>query len=89
MATTPKQRVKVDSRTGYVYVRLSNESVASSADIAPGIAVDYDKSGGVRGIEADSQATLDKLGIAKIVELAMKEKERAPSASEADGPPRK
>lgn len=81
-----KQRVKVDAKTRYVYVRLSNESVAATADVAPGIFVDYDKNGGVRGIEADSQQTLDKYGIAKIVELAMKETQRAPSASEADGP---
>jgi len=87
MATTQKQRVKV-SRSGYVYVSLSNESVAFTADIAPGIVVDYDKNGGVRGIEAESQNTLDKLGIAKVMDLAMKEKERAPSASESDGPNR-
>lgn len=88
MATAQNLQVKIVPNSGYVYVSLSNEPVGYTADIAPGIIVDYDKSGAVRGIEAESQKTLDMLGIAKIVELALREKDRAPSGSESDGPNR-
>lgn len=86
MATAHNLQVKTTPSSGYVYLRLSNEPVGFTAEVAPGIVVDYDPSGAVRGIEAESQLTLDKLGIAKIVELALLEKDRAPSGSESDGP---
>ena len=78
--------LKVDQKTGYVYVRLSGGEVAFTAELESGIVVDYDEAGAVRGIEAPSQRVLDKVGISKIVEMALKEKDRAPSGSESEGP---
>jgi len=86
MAMPDAPPLTVDPETGFVYVRLSSEPVAYTAELESGIVVDYDTKGAVRGIEAPDQQVLDKIGISKIIEMASKEGDRAPSGSESDGP---
>jgi uncharacterized protein YuzE len=44
-------RVKVDMESDALYFRLSEDPIANSEEVSPGIIVDYNASGKVIGIE--------------------------------------
>jgi uncharacterized protein YuzE len=43
--------IKLDKETDLVYLRFSDADIAESDEEKPGIIIDYDKSGGIVGIE--------------------------------------
>jgi uncharacterized protein YuzE len=44
-------RVKYDSRSNAAYIRLSEEPILESEEVAPGIIFDFDQAGRIVGME--------------------------------------